>query len=153
MAIQPLNTIKGWFETGDKPTQNQFWDWLDSFRHKSDAIPMADVSGLDVALSGFASQGSVDALKAISLSVLSPTTSASQNIPAGTIIGKLRVKSSSAITFNLGTSVGGTQILNGESLGANEVGIYQLDFDCETLTTIHFSALAGNTNIKIFLLQ
>lgn len=153
MAVQILSTLKSWFETGDKPTQNQFWDWLDSFRHKSDAVPMGDIAGLDTALAGLASQVSLDALKAISLSVLSPVTSASINIPAGTIINKLRIKSSSAMTFNLGTSGGGTQILNAEVLSANQVGIYQIDFDCETLTTIHFSALAGDTNIKIYLLQ
>lgn len=153
MAIQLLSTLKSWFETGDKPTQAQFWDWLDSFRHKNDSIPMGDVSGLDSALAGLASQSSVDSLKAINLTVLAPTTSASQNIPAGTVINKIRIKSSSAISFNLGTSSGGSQILSAEPLAANQAGIYTLDFDCEAVTTIHFSALAGNTNIKIFLLQ
>lgn len=46
MAIRPLNTLKGWFVTAAKPIQDQFWDWIDSFRHKSEAIPMADVNGL-----------------------------------------------------------------------------------------------------------
>jgi hypothetical protein len=47
MALQTLNTIKQWFRTGLKPTQQQFWDTWDSFRHKSEKIPVADVEGID----------------------------------------------------------------------------------------------------------
>jgi hypothetical protein len=46
MAVRPINTLKAWFVTLAKPPQDQFWDWLDSFRHKSDTIPMADVTDL-----------------------------------------------------------------------------------------------------------
>ncbi|QOG04348.1 hypothetical protein [Flavobacterium sp. MDT1-60] len=46
MAIQTLNTIKNWFRTGLKPTQTQFWDTWDSFRHKSEKIPVVDIDGL-----------------------------------------------------------------------------------------------------------
>lgn len=46
MAATPTNTIKTWFETADKPTQQQFWDWLDSMRNKLDPIPAGDISGL-----------------------------------------------------------------------------------------------------------
>ncbi|QOG04346.1 hypothetical protein [Flavobacterium sp. MDT1-60] len=47
MAIQTLNTIKNWFKTGLKPTQTQFWDTWDSFRHQSEKVPVADVEGID----------------------------------------------------------------------------------------------------------
>ncbi|KIA93928.1 hypothetical protein OA93_20945 [Flavobacterium sp. KMS] len=47
MALQTLNTIKNWFRTGFKPTQNQFWDTWDSFRHKYEKVPVKDVEGLD----------------------------------------------------------------------------------------------------------
>lgn len=151
MPLQPLNTLKAWFETGDKPTQSNFWDWLDSYWHKSETIPQSSVDGLEDALTGFATMNDIAALKAINLTTFS--SSASLNIPAGTIAHVVRVKSTSAITFNLGTSGGGNQILDAEALSANQVGVYTTDFDCETLTTIHFSGLAGTTNIKIFLLQ
>lgn len=36
MAVQTRNQLKQWFETGDYPTQQQFWDWLDSFVHLSE---------------------------------------------------------------------------------------------------------------------
>lgn len=45
-----IQTIKNWFLTGKKPTQQQFHAVFDSFRHKDDQIPMADVYGLNDAL-------------------------------------------------------------------------------------------------------
>ncbi|TPG41966.1 hypothetical protein [Flavobacterium pectinovorum] len=47
MAIQTLETIKNWFRTGRKPKQTQFWDTWDSFRHKSEEIPVAEINGID----------------------------------------------------------------------------------------------------------
>lgn len=47
MAIVSLNTIKNWFRTDLIPTQQQFWDTWDSFRHKSEKIPVAEVEGID----------------------------------------------------------------------------------------------------------
>ena len=60
MAIQATNTIKQWFRTGLKPTQQQFWDWLDSFRHKDDKIPAADVEGIDELLLAKADKSVLD---------------------------------------------------------------------------------------------
>ncbi len=47
MALQALETIKSWFKTGLKPTQTQFWDTWDSFRHKNEKIPVAEINGID----------------------------------------------------------------------------------------------------------
>jgi hypothetical protein len=52
MSIQKLNTIKQWFRTGLKPTESQFWDTWDSFRHKYDKIPVKDIEGIDNLLEG-----------------------------------------------------------------------------------------------------
>ncbi|WP_294198968.1 hypothetical protein [uncultured Chryseobacterium sp.] len=42
----PLNTILNWFQTGDFPTEAQFIALWSSFRHKDDAIPADQISGL-----------------------------------------------------------------------------------------------------------
>lgn len=47
MALQTLKTIRSWFRTGFKPTQTQFWDTWDSFRHKEEKVPVGDVDGID----------------------------------------------------------------------------------------------------------
>jgi len=50
MAIQTLNTIKSWFQTGLKPSQKQFWETWDSFRHKFEKVPVTDIEGLESVL-------------------------------------------------------------------------------------------------------
>ena len=47
MAIQTLSTIKNWFRTNLKPTQSQFWDTWDSFRHKNEKVAVEDLDGID----------------------------------------------------------------------------------------------------------
>jgi hypothetical protein len=52
MAIRTLKTIKSWFRTGLKPTQSQFSDTWDSFRHKDEKVPVKDIEGIDQLLAG-----------------------------------------------------------------------------------------------------
>lgn len=44
------DTIKQYFETGDKPTQAQFWQFFDWVRWGDESIQMADIAGLAAAL-------------------------------------------------------------------------------------------------------
>ena len=53
--ITPISTIKRWFANFKKPTQEQFWAWLDSYWHKSEKIPMDTIDGLENAIRGTAS--------------------------------------------------------------------------------------------------
>lgn len=46
MPLQTLNTIKSWFKTGAKPTQQQFWDTWQSFWHKDEQIPQNSIQDL-----------------------------------------------------------------------------------------------------------
>lgn len=55
MAVQTRDQLKQWFETGDFPTQQQFWDWLDSYVHKNEFVggtvpdDLTIIVGVDVA--------------------------------------------------------------------------------------------------------
>jgi hypothetical protein len=55
-----LTTIKNWFKTGLKPTQQQFWDTWDSFWHKEDRIPVTQIDGVDNLLDQKANKSIVD---------------------------------------------------------------------------------------------
>lgn len=44
--IRDLQTLKSWFVTGAYPTQEQFWDWMDSFIHKTEGVQFQDIQGL-----------------------------------------------------------------------------------------------------------
>ncbi|WP_343707729.1 hypothetical protein [Flavobacterium sp.] len=61
MAIQTLNTIKNWFKTTLKPSQQQFWDTWDSFRHKLDKVPVKEVEGIDELLNAKADKSVLNA--------------------------------------------------------------------------------------------
>ncbi len=38
MAKQDKSKLKDWFRTGKYPTQEQFWDWMDSYIHRDDKL-------------------------------------------------------------------------------------------------------------------
>ncbi len=48
MTKVSLATIKNWFKTGDQPTESNFNDTFDSFRHKDDPIAPSEVTGLEI---------------------------------------------------------------------------------------------------------
>lgn len=50
MAIKTIEQLKKFFRKGLYPTENNFADVLDSFRHKGSKVPLADVNGLPDAL-------------------------------------------------------------------------------------------------------
>lgn len=46
MGKVSLQTIKNWFKTGLKPTEQQFWSTWDSFFHKDENIPQSKIENL-----------------------------------------------------------------------------------------------------------
>ena len=44
------NILQNWFVTGAKPTQEQFWAWMESYWHKSESIPTEKILGLSEVL-------------------------------------------------------------------------------------------------------
>lgn len=55
-----LNTLKNWFLNGKKPTQAQFWAWMDSYFHKDEPIPQSSVSNLTTVLNAKAEKNQFD---------------------------------------------------------------------------------------------
>lgn len=52
MAIRSISQLKAWFKKGAYPTAEQFADWMDSFFHKEESIPITTVDGLTDQLNG-----------------------------------------------------------------------------------------------------
>ena len=46
MGKQKIDTIKGWFETGDMPTQSQFYDWIETSINKDLEVDACTVTAL-----------------------------------------------------------------------------------------------------------
>jgi hypothetical protein len=105
MAIKLRNILKTFFETGDKPTQQQFWDWHDSYWHKTDdAIPVENIDGLAEILDEKAD-------KATQSTVILPIGQAYYDMPTGSILEML--------WFQLTTTTDGISV--GTTAGADDV--------------------------------
>ncbi len=59
-----INTILGWFTTGKKPTQVQFWTSWQSFWHKDEIIPQSSINNLTNTLNAKVEKSEFEAHKA-----------------------------------------------------------------------------------------
>ena len=48
--MTPKKTLKKWFSNFMKPVQEHFAEWIDSYWHKSEQIPMSKIDGLSTAI-------------------------------------------------------------------------------------------------------
>lgn len=97
MAKQSINTLKAWFETQDTPTQNQFWDWLDSYRHLDDKITIDDLEAtLKAAIENIPD--------ASNNQIVLPAGTPSWNAPAGTMVLRvLLIDPANPVGVSIGT--------------------------------------------------
>lgn len=56
------NTLKNWFRNKLKPTQEQFWAWMDSYWHKDEKISISSIYGLENLLNDTATNEQISAL-------------------------------------------------------------------------------------------
>ena len=52
MAIRSVAQLKAWFQRRKYPTEAQFADWIDSFFHKEDKVPISSVEEIPEQLNG-----------------------------------------------------------------------------------------------------
>jgi hypothetical protein len=64
MPKKPVVVLRQFFQTGDMPTQQQFWDWMDSYFHKDDGIAYNNIEGLTEILELKADKAYIDAIAA-----------------------------------------------------------------------------------------
>ncbi len=57
--VTAKDIIKGWFKNKKKPTQEQFWAWIDSFWHKEEEIPIDKINGLTELLNSVATSDQI----------------------------------------------------------------------------------------------
>jgi hypothetical protein len=145
MAVQNINQLKQWFKTGDKPTQQQFYDWLDSFRHRSETVAISEVDELPTVLQNKADVVTVNYL----LPVMLPYNEFAWKASAGTLIEKILIISDVDLIVNIGTSNEGNEIAEGVEVN-HGYGIVTVDYFIRTDTTIYFTGVTSNTIIKIY---
>ncbi|SHK69955.1 hypothetical protein [Epilithonimonas mollis] len=51
-TITEKSQLKAWWVTGSKPTQAQYYLWMDAYWHKSESIPITKIEGLKTLIEG-----------------------------------------------------------------------------------------------------
>lgn len=160
MAKTSRNIIKTWFETGDFPTQDQFWSWLDSFWHKDDKLPTSQITGLDDLIAGKATTEQITNLQNQIDQINNGPTSQTLNentayeIPAGKLLEKITVKSTGDLdAFGIGIGNGGYDIIPSMPVASGSIELFTLNIPAEedASKTIWFNGITAQTKIKIYL--
>lgn len=144
MAQQDRNTLKTFFQTGDKPTQQQFWDWLDSFVHNTDAIPQSRITGLTDALPTAAQLQAVEDLEPKDVTI---NGSGTYQIPAGKLLQHIVFMVNTNNVCKAGFSLNSGEIFD-DNVTTAQHAIANYTFYFQSQTTIHFT---GNCTVKIYL--
>lgn len=146
MAIQPVNTLKGWFETQDKPTQNQFWDLIDSYFHKSATIPQASIENLVSTLNSLVSQTTFDAFEQGQL--VATDTNYTYVIPAGYLLEKIIPYYGDDGAMQISAIVmGGSEITNVAEVAAGWNRPIQLDIFADGDTPLYIDGIPEGSKI------
>jgi hypothetical protein len=145
MAIKSVDILKGYFETGDKPRQQQFWDWLDSFFHKTDGIDIDNVAGLTDILNA---KADVTAIVAILPLYPAPGTHAI-NIPAGKYVRDIVIIAPTSAGISVGLTDGGTELSDVIACDANGVALGVSRY-FKNATTIYINNVVADTIIIIY---
>lgn len=139
------DTSKQWFETGDYPTQAQFyqvWDWL---RWKDEAIAIGDITGLQSILNSIAT---ITAMKALFRDTITLATDGEWTAPAGVVVVGMVVKSTGATTIKCGLSAGTDEVFNMDIAAGETVPIALIHYSAVS-EQLYFSGINGSTDIII----
>ena len=139
MSVESVNTLKSWFVTFARPIQQQFWSWIDSFRHKSDPIQWGDLSQEVKDLIMAPPAGIIQAL------VLSAGTDIYQ-FATGVFVEKvLFIDATGAIDVSVGTASGSDNIYGTTTI--TNWGVLAGDYYVPNNTTIFFNGITPQTII------
>lgn len=147
MAIQTLATLKGWAIRGWKPLAQQIKDWMDSFWHKNDQLPISSVAGLQEALA-LLSAGSGGG--GIVTDIQSFDTDGTWILPAGKLFLYLVATSETAQVISMGTTPGGKQIFEDEAIAPGVPTPLGTGKFFPVNTTLYLSGITAQINIIFY---
>lgn len=149
MAIQSLNILKSWVVARWKPTVVQVKDWMDSFWHKQDTIPMASVGGLTNALTGLATQEAVNnVLTMLYGERVAYAGTGAYAIANNVLLEKIIITPVIESTIRVGTTVGGDDLLADTVIAAGNKEPLQIDR--YEGGTIYITGVANGTPMIFF---
>mgnify|MGYP000858177818 CR=1 FL=1 len=140
MPTTSVATLKTYFQTLDKPTQEQFYAWLDSFRHGDQKITIDDLSNdLKNFLNGLGSR---------TFEVLAPGT-ASYTPSLGTRVEVFVFDDVTNPLVDISLTPNGKEFAEDLQLENGEFTLEKAK-RIKTTTTFYFEGISNNTIITIY---
>jgi hypothetical protein len=151
MAIQNINTIKSWFKRGFKPLQQQFYDWMDSYWHKDEKIPIATVDGLETVLNTLPSQAAIISLATLfNPEIYTATADFVYTLKANRRLQSVILIPSADSNIRIGTFIGGQDVMVEANILANQPFI----LDCAVYTVtdmpLYINGITAPTQILVY---
>lgn len=151
MAKQSKNTLYGWAVRGWKPLAQQVRDWYDSFWHKDDAIPIANIDGLAELLNTLPSPAALTAInERLNGQPVQISDGSSYNIPNTNILEKIVVLPTQDMALKIGSGEALEDILPELPLTANKPEVILLNLYANGDNPIYFSGLTIETTIIFY---
>ena len=151
MAIQNINTIKNWFKRGFKPLQQQFYDWMDSYWHKDEKIPIATIDGLESVLNTLPSQDAINTLVSLFVpEVFTTTSNFIYTLKAGRRLQSVILIPSLASNIRIGTVNGGEDVMIESPVRANETFILDCAVYAAADMPVYINGITDTTQILIY---
>lgn len=150
MAIQPINTLKSWFLTALKPTQQQFHDWLDSYWHKSETITTDKIDGLDAVLNTIITQEVLDNTVK-NVTVITSTSPHTYEIPVGRMLDQIVVESLAGQNITIETGAGLKDIADADSISASGFRTYVVNQYAKGVVKPIYFIFSSEITIKLYL--
>jgi hypothetical protein len=141
MALK--DNVKPWFETGDYPTQAQFYQFFDNIWFKDEMLAIDNISGLQAILNSLSSGAAPQA------AVL--TADGYIEMPAACEVHKIILLAVvGGDSINIGTTPGGAEIATAVALTSNVKYRVINDFDLPINGRIYFTGINHSTQIIIY---
>lgn len=178
MAIVNRNQLKAWFKTFAKPTESQFHDWIDSYRHLSEKINSSDLdaallqtinnlpdsNAIQQIINELQQKATIQQVLVLQQQinelalVLQPTIlTINQDttfiIPGGKLMHKIvAIAGESDATFSVGYTDLTDELVAPDVVPAGSTAIFTVDHYKLNDYTIFFNGITAQVTIKIYLL-
>jgi hypothetical protein len=151
MAVQNINTLKNWFKRGFKPLQQQFYDWMDSYWHKEEQIPITSVNGLESILNTLPSTDSISTLVALFLpETFNTSTDLVYTLKAGKRLQSVIIIPSAESAIRIGTFPGGEDVMIESTISTNETFILDCALYAVADRPVYITGITDTTQLLIY---
>jgi hypothetical protein len=139
------DTVKPWFETGDKPTQAQFYQLFDYLRFLDDAIAMNNIADLVTTLAAKSEKSVTDAFEQGER--ITFEADGYYDIPAGYLLETAVIIPGSDTNISVGTTFAGNELIDTGAVTNAAGEAFVLNQFAKNTLRIYFTGLNAGSAI------